>query len=331
MIGSDQMDCLILMASYNGAIFIRQQVESIINQTFNDWKLIIRDDGSNDGTREILKEIESNEKRITVLENNFGKHGAYLNFWTLIQYAHLLKEYDYYFFADQDDIWAKNKLQIMINYAEESGCNDAPLMLYSDMEIIDEKNKQLLPSINNVMGSGKMNGLSLFFTHGFIWGCSAMINKSLFKAAPIFPLDDSYIDIMSHDNYYGKFAIMLGTVKFINQPLIRHRRHSDNTTGEYKLKLNLASVLKKAFFHFDDLAKTHARVYNQTLLTLRQMEQVGLDREEIAIIRDTIKKGGLKGTYRLKKFNVKRKQFSRTIGIYFVMLLGSYKKYLIEI
>lgn len=325
------MECLILMASYNGAAFIRQQVESIINQTFAEWRLIIRDDGSNDGTREILKEIESKDKRIKVLENNSNKHGAYLNFWTLIQYAHSLEDYDYYFFADQDDIWVEQKLQIMIDYAEKSGCSFTPLMLYSDMEIIDENNRQVIPSINDVMGIGDMKGYSLFFSHGFIWGCSAMVNKSLFKATVIFPLDNPNIEIMSHDNYFGKFALMVGTIRFINQPLIRHRRHADNATGKYKLKLNPVSVFKKVVFHFDDLVRTHARVYNQTLLTLHLMEQSGIDKEDVEVIKSTIRKGGLKAVFQLKKFMVQRKQISRTLGIYLVMLTGSHKRYLIEI
>lgn len=325
------MRCLILMTSYNGEKFIGQQIESICNQSFKDWHLLIRDDGSKDKTVAIIQSYIDKDNRIKLIENTTEKHGAYLNFWTLINYAKSLPAYDYYFFADQDDLWVKDKLQIMTNYALKSEFDDEPLMLYSDMEIIDEKNRQLLPSINEVMGNGEMKGYSLFFTHGFIWGCAAMANRKLFSATPIFPLDDPRINIMSHDNYYGKFALMLGKVKFVNQVLIRHRRHTDNTTGEYRLKLDFATVFKKAIFQFNDLAKTHARVYNQTLLTLHQMEQSGIDRKEVSVIRSAICKGGLKGAYYLKKLGVHRKQFSRTIGIYLVMLTGSYRKYLFEI
>lgn len=325
------MRCLILMTSCNGEKYIGQQIESICKQSLNDWHLLIRDDGSKDNTIAIIRSFVSSDERIELIENKSAKHGAYLNFWTLIEYAKSLPAYDYYFFADQDDIWVKDKLQIMTDYAQNSGCNNEPLMLYSDMEIIDGENRQLISSINEVMGSGVMKGYSLFFTHGFIWGCSAMINNLLFRVTTTFPLDDPRIDIMSHDNYYGKFALVLGTVRFVNQTLIRHRRHADNTTGAYKLKLDPTSIFKKSVFHFDDLSRTHARVYNQTLLTLRQMEQSGVDRKEIAVIRSAIKKGGLKGVYCLKKFKVQRKQHSRTLGIYVVMLTGSYKKYLIEI
>lgn len=324
------MNCLIIMATYNGGKYINQQIESIINQTFDNWKMIIRDDGSSDDTVLQIQKFTEIDSRIHMIKNDTKKHGAYLNFWTLIKYTHSLKEYDYYFFADQDDIWHQDKLQVMIDCAEHSANKNRPLMLYSDMEVIDEEDRQIFPSINDVMGNGEMIGFSLFFTHGFIWGCSAMINKALFKVVPTYPLEDSRISIMSHDNYYGKFTLLLGSVKFVNKPLIKHRRHVANTTGGYKIQLSPISVMKKVVFQFDDLAKTHACVYNQTLLTVQQMEQAGVDREEIAIIKETINRGGLAGAYRLKKLGVSRKQFSRTLGIYLVMFLGSYRKYLIR-
>lgn len=323
------MNCLILMATYNGKKYVCQQIESIINQTFKNWKLIIRDDGSSDGTVEKIQFYVEKDSRIYLLQNTTDKHGAYSNFWTLIEYAHSLDQYDYYFFADQDDVWIVDKLSKMINYAETLSEKGKPLLIYSDMEIIDGEGNQVCPSLNAVMGSGEMKGLSLFFSHGFIWGCSVMINRALFAAVPTYPLNDPNINIMAHDSYYGKFALVLGSVEFINTPLIRYRRHDSNTTRVYKLKLSPFSVIKKAFFQYGDLVKTHARVYNQTLLTIKQMENVEIDTKNTDLIKKAICRGGIQGTYILKKFGVGRKQRSRTMGIYIVMLLESYKKYLI--
>jgi rhamnosyltransferase len=133
---------------------------------------------------------------------------------------------------------------------------------------------------------------------------------------------------MSHDNYYGKFALLFGEIKFYNENCLQYRRHGNNVTGFYQIKMTPMSALKQAVTKWDELAKTHARVYTQTLVTLSQMERIGLTSEKIDEIRKAISKGGLYGVYILKKHRVKRKQFARTIGIYVMMLLGTYKKYI---
>lgn len=322
------MSCLILMTTYNGAKYLQQQLDSIINQTYLNWTLLIRDDGSTDNTIEIISSYAKNDKRIRVIKNNTSKHGAYLNFWTLIKYSKTIEKYDYYFFADQDDIWNKKKIELMIKYA--SGQNSKPLMLYSDMKIIDGENICIYDSVNKIMGSGKIKGKSLFFTHGFIWGCSAMINRQLFELVPPFPIDDENINIVSHDNYYGKFALLFGQLLFYNKTLIMHRRHDSNTTGGYALKLSPLAIIKKAMLQFEKTSSIHGLVYNQTLLTIREMEKVGMKNETTCKIAEAINTGGVKGCLFLMKFKVCRKQLSRTIGIYIIMFFKTYKKYLIK-
>lgn len=321
------MDCLILMTTYNGEKYIQQQVDSIIKQSFLNWKLIIRDDGSSDTTVDLLQKYCKQDQRIELLANNTGKHGAYLNFFTLIEYAHTLKEYDYYFFADQDDIWLPNKLEDMIAFSEKRK-SSVPRLVYGDMQVIDCQSKVVYESINKIMGIGNISGLSQFFTHGFLWGCDSMINQALFKAVPVFPLYDPHIDIISHDNYYGKFAKVLGEALYLDEPVIQHRRHGDNETGSYNMKLDPVKVFKRAFLQFDNLAKTHARVYNQTLLTIREMKKNGVETGEINKIKKAIENGGITGAIEMKTMKVARSQKARTAGIYIVMITGAYKKYI---
>ena len=131
---------LILMTTYNGEKFLSQQIDSIVNQTHKDWKLLIRDDGSSDSTRQLLADYEKKDSRIIVYQNTTDKHGAYLNFWTLIHEArehHI--DYDYYFFSDQDDVWEPDKLEVMIKNAKELS-QDKPILLYGDMRVIDQNN-----------------------------------------------------------------------------------------------------------------------------------------------------------------------------------------------
>ena len=321
--------CLILMASFNGEKYIRQQLDSILNQTHEQFNLIIRDDGSSDSTAEILKQYAKYDKRIVILQNGTGKHGAYRNFWTLIHYAREnCLNYDYYFFSDQDDIWEHDKLAVMLETAEKQQ-SEKPLLLYGDMQVIDRNNRIKYYSLNQVMGIGEISGYSLFFTHGFLWGCDICVNRTLFNKVPLLPLDHPHIDIISHDNYFGKYALTMGQALFIDQILVRHRRHSENTTGGYAMALSPTKVVRKVFPRLDDLAKTHARVYYQTLVYIEQYEkQTGVLPPILQKIKEAINTGGQKMVRTMRELQVRRKQPSRTLGIYYIALTKAYKKFL---
>lgn len=323
-------NCLILMACYNGEKYIKEQIESIISQTFSNWNLLIRDDGSSDKTREIVKTFCKTDSRIEMVENTTGRHGAYLNFFMLIDIAKRRNQkYDYYFFADQDDIWMSGKLEGMMSFAEKSDYADEALMVYSDMTVINGEGKEIYPSLNAVMGIEMTSRYSLYFAHGFIWGCDSMINRKLFELVPVYPLDHDEINIMAHDCYYGKFALAIGRVLYIDKAFIKHRRHTGNTTGEYKLKLTAFNVINK--FKPIALAKTHALVYNETLFAINQMEKNHMDNADTDRIKKIIQSGGVKAAFNMKRLGVHRKQLARTAGMYFIMISKLYKKYLVTL
>lgn len=102
----------ILMATYNGDKYIEEQIQSIINQTYKNWQLFIRDDGSSDETLKIIKNFTNIDHRIHKITDNLGNLGPCLNFNELIK-THL--EYKYIMFADQDDVWLENKIMISVN------------------------------------------------------------------------------------------------------------------------------------------------------------------------------------------------------------------------
>lgn len=320
--------CLILMATYNGQSYLNRQIDSIINQSWEDWELIVSDDGSTYDTLKILKEYAAADSRIRVLENNTGKHGPYTNFWRLINYAYNLEKFDYYFFSDQDDVWLPDKLKDYIEFAAKKDKN-LPLLLYSDMQIIDENDSVVSESVNKTLGIGNMSGLTEFYSSGFVWGCAAMINAALFFAVPPLDNDNSYLKIMSHDNFYTKICLIIGEVCYLDKAYIRHRRHSSNVTKGNTFKLNFLQVIKKGLFGYKNLAKTHALGYDQTLVAVNHMRENGINPLVLDEIEKAILKGGVTGVRILKKHKVKRSQRSRTYGIYIVMFFKSYKKYLV--
>ncbi len=326
MCGYNMNKCLILMATYNGEKYLKKQIDSIINQSFTTWKLIIRDDGSNDKTVEILEEYSRLDDRISIIRNLTDNHGAFLNFWTLIRSVYSGEKFDYYFFCDQDDIWVKDKIQKMINFAEIHE-NNVPTLIYSDMQIIDDEDNVKIESLNRVMGIGSISGYTEFYTGGYFWGCSIMLNSSLFNYIDPLDVNIDEINIMSHDNYYAKLCMLVGNVYFIDETLIKHREHDSNHTKGYSYKLSPRKILNK-FFAIGELAKTHAKGFIQTLITLKHFREHNIDLSVMKEIETAIKSGGVKGVRILKRHKVKRKQKSRTIGFYLIVYLKLYKKYI---
>jgi len=318
------------MTTYNGQEFLENQIDSIINQSYTNWKMIIRDDGSTDDTVKILEKYSKIDPRILFLTNETNRHGAYLNFWTLINYATKIEKYDYYLFSDQDDIWLSNKLYEYVREAIQKD-KSLPLLIYSDMQVIDENNKIAIESIDKVMGIGNMSGLTEFYSSGFVWGCATMINAALMFSVLPLDLDNPHINIMSHDNFYTKVCIILGEIIYLSKPYIQHRRHSKNVTSGNTFSLNPFKVIKKGVFGYKSLAKTHAIGYNQTLITIDHMRENGINSTTLDEVEKAILKGGIVGVRILRKHKVKRSQKSRTIGIYIVMLFKSYKKHLISV
>ena len=91
----------ILMATYNGAKYLREQIDSLLAQTCQDWHLFIHDDGSSDDTMSIVNQyIETHPDKITILDYP-SQGGACKNFLSMLEQV----DSSYYTFCDQDDVW----------------------------------------------------------------------------------------------------------------------------------------------------------------------------------------------------------------------------------
>lgn len=319
----------ILMTTYNGERYLSQQIDSIRSQTFTNWTLFIRDDGSKDKTVEVIQRYSKIDDRIRLVENPSKFHGAYYNFFNLIEYVKNNYQFDYYFFCDQDDIWKEHKLEIqLLRFSKD----EMPEMVYSDMSTIDANNKLIDISINNIMGIELPNINNLYFINAYIWGCTAGFNHALLEMVPSVDIDKDYLYIekLSHDNYFAKFALEYGKVLFCPEQLVLYRRHGHNVTTSHHFKLSPLNILRKAILGFNELALTHAGVYNQTLYMLKKASEKSPLSDRLLEIQEVIKIGGLKGVRYFCQNRISRKQLVRTIGLYTIMLFGTYKKYIMK-
>ena len=122
----------VLLSTYNGEKFLEKQLNSLFSQTYKNFDLLIRDDGSNDNTINILEKYKINYLK--------GKNiGVIKSFFKLLEIA-LNKGYEYFLFCDQDDIWELDKIEKQLFFISSKN-QKLPILVHSDMQIIDEKDK----------------------------------------------------------------------------------------------------------------------------------------------------------------------------------------------
>ena len=207
------MKLSICMATHNGGRFLREQMDSILNQLKADDELIISDDNSFDDTVEIIQASQDN--RIKLLRSKKFNNPAK-------NFEHTLtgRKNEIIFLADQDDVWHLNKIKVMTEALRE--CD----LAVCDCRIVDEHLKTIAPSFFelNKSKNGLLNNL---LKSSFVGCCMAFHRSVLDKAIP-FPKE-----ISMHDQWIGLIAQKYFKVKFIPQVLVDHRRHSKNysTTG----------------------------------------------------------------------------------------------------
>lgn len=199
----------VLLASYNGEKYIREQIESILTDLEDDDELIVSDDGSVDLTLNIVSEFT--DRRIKVVE---GPHKGFVN-----NFINAFKNSKnaIIFFCDQDDIWVRGKRNKVVNAFSE-GIN----LVKHDAVIVDENLNVLENSYNKKRGANT-SYLKNFFCNTFTGCCMAIRREWLEKVVPI-------PDNIYHDWWIGLLSCRYKCVKIIDDKLILYRRHGNNVS-----------------------------------------------------------------------------------------------------
>lgn len=235
---------IILMATYNGEKYLREQINSIVNQTYTNWELLIRDDKSTDGTINIISEYEENDERIKILRDNIGNVGQCANFDLLMHQC--LDKDAYYMFADQDDIWNSNKIELSITKMiglEKISSENMPILVYTNYLVTDSKLLNEKFAYKNPMHYSDKELASRLFVQNWIMGCTMMMNKTLLELTVNIPSEAK-----NHDNWIAIIASLTGVVELLNEPTMKHRIHSNNVTTQIKttsFKERLVRIYKR--------------------------------------------------------------------------------------
>ncbi len=217
----------ILMATYNGAAFVGQQIESIVAQTNQDWHLTICDDGSKDETMEVLaRYAEQLPDKISYTENAVNSGSAGANFMGMLMRA----DADYVMFADQDDVWLPTKVETTLRAMqrmEEQYGSSTPLLVHTDLTVVDGELRVLHPSmmeLQKLKGSGRSFEKQL--VQNCVTGCTIMMNRALVEKARRSPEH-----VIMHDWWVSLVASCFGRIGFVRTPLIWYRQHGSNVEG----------------------------------------------------------------------------------------------------
>ncbi|PLC52478.1 family 2 glycosyl transferase [Pollutimonas nitritireducens] len=220
----------ILMATYNGAPFLAAQIESILAQSYRNWRLVIHDDGSSDGTVQLVRDYALRfPKQITLMDDGIAHGSAKHNFAHLMGHATA----GYVMLADQDDIWLPNKVQHSMDLlmAEEKRLGKhMPVAVFTDLVVVDEELEVVAPSFwafQNLRPQRLVASIENLAVRNCITGCTLLMNKSALSVC--LPVPE--VAVM-HDWWCG-LKILQGKGKLIplHSATILYRQHSGNVVG----------------------------------------------------------------------------------------------------
>ncbi len=225
----------ILLSTYNGEKFLCEQLDSLLTQSHDNFILVARDDGSSDETWNILQDYQGRySQKIYLAEGDITNLGARDSFAYLIDYALRYKqklelEDAYMLFCDQDDVWFPNKIETQLNAMLkcEAGNPGAPVLVYSDLEVVSESLKVVAPSLARYQGlETHRNSFNQMVISNLVTGCTAMLNEAL--ASKCLPVSKNAI---MHDWWLALVASAFGKVVYLDQALVHYRQHGSNAIG----------------------------------------------------------------------------------------------------
>jgi glycosyltransferase involved in cell wall biosynthesis len=221
----------ILLSSYNGEKYIKELLDSLLSQSYTNWQLVVRDDGSQDSTLKIINEYKKvYPDKIKILHDGGDNLGSTFSFSRLFENS----KCEYIMLCDQDDIWLPQKIELTFDemLKLEENYKDIPLMIFTDLKEVDEnlniisesfmKSQKLFPSI--ILNPKKLVALNV------VAGCTTLINRKAIEYILPFPSAN-----IIHDQWMAINIAKYGKIQYLPKATILYRQHSSNVLGSYKI------------------------------------------------------------------------------------------------
>jgi glycosyltransferase involved in cell wall biosynthesis len=221
---------LVLLSCFEGAAFLPALLDSIIGQDYPNFGILIRDDDSGDGTPALIKEFaECHKGRVSVVSSKCKRRlGPRESFRQLLEEGlRVGDDIDFFFFADQDDVWLPHKLASFARRIQEDAEAERPALLHSDLRVVGRELELIHQSYLRYQGldprANRPGNLALVNT---VTGCATAINRALAKLCVEMPAE-----AVMHDWWAALLASVYGRVLYIDEALVLYRQHGANTLG----------------------------------------------------------------------------------------------------
>lgn len=217
----------VLLATYNGERFLKEQLDSIFAQTYSNILVYARDDCSVDCSRDILDNYAKKYPEHLVVLPRGERLGARGSFSCLMGFC----DADYIFFCDQDDLWVPNKiesgLRALVELESINGTN-IPALIHSDLKVVNENLQVIHDSFWRYQHLNPDNGTTLnrLLVQNYVTGCTMGINRALSQLA--FPVPEAAV---MHDWWIALVAASFGVIRHLDAQTILYRQHGRNEKG----------------------------------------------------------------------------------------------------
>lgn len=298
----------ILTACFNSEKYIGTLLDSLENQTCKDINIIVGDDGSSDGTLEIAKEYTEKFGNIHILQREKDCGGAKENFFDMLKYS----KNKYVMFCDHDDFWLENKVEkslAAIKKAEKE-CGDIPLLVHTDLQVVDDNLAQISPSMFEMQKLPKKASVNTLLVQNCVTGCTMLFNDKLRDIVKY----NNLKNIIMHDHYIAFAAAVFGRIIFLDEATIKYRQHGENEVGakDVSSAAYVSGRIKDRGGIKDSLAKTYAQA-KEFYETYKDEIPNNL-KEMIKIYGEFGSLPKSKRLHYMKKYGLYKNTFTRKIG-----------------
>jgi glycosyltransferase involved in cell wall biosynthesis len=218
----------VLLSTFNSAKYLCAQIDSVLNQTYGNFELHIRDDGSSDETLEIVADYVRRDIRVRRVDDGG------LNLRSAKSFTQLLSgvDADYYFFCDHDDVWLPTKIELSL-LAIKTGLEERstlPVLVATDLAVVDHQLNLMADSFANYSGiyPQLLQTFPALAATNYITGCTLAFNRVLRDKA----LKYSFENVEMHDHWLALVCMHAGgKIRYLPVPTILYRQHASNVVG----------------------------------------------------------------------------------------------------
>ena len=218
----------ILLPTYNGEKYLKEQLDSILNQTYKNIRLIISDDCSKDSTPKILEEYRKKDERIELYlqKENIGVVKG-------IEFLLKKVKSNYYMLADQDDVWLPMKVEKSIETLKKQKAD----LVFGDLEVVDQNLNTIFPSFGDFMLLNRkihkyIDSYKVNYLYNCVTGCTVLSKKEFIEKILPIPTESKYL---IHDHWIGLIVALNGKLAYMPEKYIKYRQHGNNQVGTNKI------------------------------------------------------------------------------------------------